>query len=205
MLPACHPLELSAILHHKAHSKQELEELKPKITDYFSNLNQSKEIKTSYIDRLTAVLTIIEVFSKDPIYDLMQFGIVVFNECVFLNEVHLAQFINIDVLELKNGEELQCIIGFPQNAKMRLLHLGFLDSIDYNAYLIPTFTSLSGFIMKYKAIVQPFPLELYEILEEARNEAIESKKAAIEAIIELRRQMKGTKDMYGLSESETNE
>jgi len=81
-----------------------------------------------------------------------------------------------------------------------LERLGFIDSSQFQMLMVPRTGAFAFAIRTHRAIVQPFPVEMIELLMIAQRIATEQVKQKISAHVEVvKEQFKGLFDVLGLA------
>jgi len=89
---------------------------------------------------------------------------------------------------------------FPVLWMETLKRLGFIDSLWFQILMVPGTGAFAFAIRAYRAILQPFPVEMIELLMIAQRIATEQVKQKISAHVEVvKEQFKGLFDVLGLT------
>jgi hypothetical protein len=166
-------LQNSARLRRRSHSKSDHSFLRDPLKEYFVSAHAPIAMTIEWIsvlrmgDVLTLILTVAELFSVDSNRFLLECGIVVFPEFVCLAIEKLSDLISVEAHMCfasltQNGFAI--LDEVPEVFMGRLKDLGFVDSVEFQPFVIPASDSLCFAIRAHRALVQPCPAEIIDIL-----------------------------------------
>jgi hypothetical protein len=188
LAPELGPLQNAARVRRKAHRKLSPDSITSELREYFAvkhatTMATPRRFSSHRIgDVITLTLTLAEIFSDDPNRWLLDHGIVIFPELVCLAIQKFSEFISMDapacLLSLEKNR-FSILDELPHACVGRLKQLGFIDSVDFQLFLIPASDSLAFAIRSNRALVQPLPTELIESLLAVKQTAVLRARAAI--------------------------
>lgn len=187
------PIKLAAKLKQKAFMKQSIEDIDQMILQYFSSLHSKKSLNLANLqigDELSLLSYFAEIFSIDPIYQLLHWGMVIFNDSICLNIDVLSHFLSLPIppmLESMRKSNYTILQSLPPNCFQTLLQLGFINSLEFSMFTISPADPFFIHIGSHPIIVQPFPLELIDLLLYAKQQVIDMEKSRLNKYIESAR------------------
>ena len=172
------PIQLSSLLRRKAFIKITEEEIEKIIHEYFEHYHSSlpTQHQIQIGDELSLFACIIETFSNDPIYQLLKCGIVIFSDSICVNFYRMSDFFHIPVkllIDTMKRANYNHLFSLPQNCYETLLQLGFIDSLDYSMTTVSPADPFFLYIGSHPMIVQPFPLEIIDLLLYAKQDSVQ--------------------------------
>lgn len=187
------PIKLVSKLKQKAFMKQSIEDIDNMVLQYFSNLHSKKSLNLSNLqigDELSLLAYFAEIFSNDPIYQILHWGLVIFNDSVCINVNILSHFLSLPIppmLESMRKSNYSLLKSLPPNCFQTLFQLGFITSLEFSMFTISPADPFFIHIGSHPIIVQPFPLELIDLLLYAKQQIIDMEKSRLNKYIESAR------------------
>ncbi|KAK8898568.1 hypothetical protein M9Y10_000860 [Tritrichomonas musculus] len=187
------PIKLASKLKQRAFMKRSLNDIDQAILQYFSQLHSKKSSGLSNIqigDELSLLAYFAEIFSNDPIYQILHWGMVIFNDSVCINVNSLSRFLSLPInsmLESMRKANYTPLRSLPPNCFKTLMQLGFITSLEFSMYTISPADPFFIHIGCHPIIVQPFPLELIDLLLFAKREVMNLEKSRLNKYIESAR------------------
>jgi hypothetical protein len=179
-------LQNAAKIRQTAHTKHRNSSVRATLSALFGRLAGLKdpfsEMRYQIGDLLSLFVTIVEVFSEDPICLLLDCGLVIFPDSVCVNLEILSTSLersNSELVKLFQESDYVQIGQFPEYCWQGLLSLGYITSMNFAFFMIPQTDAFSLHIRKFPFVVQPFPLEFVDVLQYAKRQ--ESVKRGLDA------------------------
>lgn len=173
------PIELLSLLHQKAYPKHPTEVIDESIIEYFNFLHSQKKKKLFSItigDKFSLLASFAEIFAMDPISLLLKWGLVIFDDCICLNLERICQIMHLSrhrlTESLKKAQYFE-LISLPPDCYQSLFQLGFIDSPDFSIFTISQADPFYIYIRCHPFIIQPFPVEVADIMLLAKKELID--------------------------------
>jgi hypothetical protein len=191
--PAIPPLESSARIRRKATQKLPDEQTSTELHDYFAVVHSGFSCRVGRPpcykigDAFTLLVNAAEVFSNDPVRLLLSFGMVVFPESVCVDIARLSAILVVEPDWLSRAllrDEFRVLDQVPESCIGALKKLGFIDSDGFQMFTIPETEAFAFSLRTRRAIVQPFPVEMIEMLIAARAASAQQVTEQIHAYVE---------------------
>ncbi|OHT07213.1 hypothetical protein TRFO_01374 [Tritrichomonas foetus] len=178
------PVKLAAQLKQRAFMKQSNEDLDRVIFQYFSHFHSKFQnlITIPIGDELSLLAYFAEILSVDPVYQLLRCGLVVFNECICINLKRLSSLISVppkSIIFAMNRADYLALPLLPKYSLETLFQLGFIDSLDFLMITVAPADPFFIHIGSHPMIVQPFPVEILNLLIKIRQEQENAKEELI--------------------------
>lgn len=187
------PIKLASQLKRKAFMKQSVENIDKTVLQYFTHLHSKKSLNLANLqigDELSLLSYFAEIFSNDPIYQILHWGMVIFNDSVCININILSHFLSLPIpsmLESMRKSNYSLLQSLPPNCFQTLLQLGFITSLEFSMFTISPADPFFIHIGCHPIIVQPFPLELIDLLLLAKQQIVDLEKTRLNKYIESAR------------------
>lgn len=160
--------------------------------EYFEMAHEEADgRKQSIGDLLTFLIGAVEVLSREPVNFMLEHGVVVFPDVLCLHVQKLSEFVRVsvhDLYELLERSQYISMRRIPQNCVKCLIDLGFINSMDFQLFAIPETDVFVSFIRMYRVVVQPFPIEMTDLMIYARQAAYENAQSRISDFVQAAKQ-----------------
>ncbi|KAH0794591.1 hypothetical protein GPJ56_001616 [Histomonas meleagridis] len=174
------PIAFLTIIQKGAKTRIPLESVDAHAKQFFGKMReiQSKSKTPPNVgDELLILAAYASYLSNDPIFLLLHWGVVIFEDSsVCLNPNLLANVLQLDpklILKSLKMNNFNLLEAIPFDFFCILKDLGFIDSLEFLMFTINPICYLSIFLTEHQSVVQPFPLELVDYLNDAKTKMLE--------------------------------
>jgi len=169
-----HPLSLINALQNRAIGKKPKKEVIDISKHYFSLLRKENP-NPFYLeigDDLSFLCQIADKYGEDPINVLFSCGFVIFPEIITVDIIKLSEILAVNekvLLRSFREHRFMSLSRLPREFNEKMFQLGYIDSTEWNHFLLPLLNRFSFFTGNHTSIVQSFPFELISIVAEMRD------------------------------------
>lgn len=157
---------------HTVQTKQNFYEMDHQIRQFFSKRNNDQFIERKITEDIIVFISYAAFLSDDPIYNLLKWGIVIFQDFFCLNLNKLSEYLDMlpRKIELCLGRSgYKSLSRNVDELLSKLIKLGFIDSFNFKIFPRIRCDYLYMFLLDAPTVINPLPSEIENYIAESNN------------------------------------